>query len=156
MSKELITNFYKSFQQGDGETMGTMYHEDAKFSDEVFKNLTGAEVGAMWSMLLERSKGKLKIEFHSIVEAGNSTSCIWEAKYPFSKTGRKGHNVIRSQMTFKDGKIIDHLDRFNFWKWTRMALGASGILLGWTPFLHKKVRQQAHRSLAAYLSHGHR
>jgi ketosteroid isomerase-like protein len=151
MSKELITKFYQAFQKGDGETMASMYHPEAKFSDEAFKNLTGAEAGAMWNMLLERSKGELNIEFHTIEEANNSASCVWEAKYPFSKTGRKVHNVIHSKMTFEDGKISDHLDTFNFWKWSRMALGTPGILLGWSPIIRNKVQGMARKGLDEYI-----
>ena len=41
------------------------------------------------------------------------------------------------------GKIVRHIDRFDFWRWSRMALGPAGLLLGWTPLLHKKVQAKA-------------
>ena len=152
MSKELITKFYEAFQDGDGQTMAAMYHADASFSDAVFQNLNASEAGAMWQMLIERSKGDLKIEFHSLEEGDGSATCIWEARYPFSKTGRRVHNVIRSQMKFKDGKIIDHQDSFNFWKWSRMALGMPGVLLGWTPVIKNKVQTMARKGLDDYMN----
>lgn len=152
MSKELIIRFYKAFQDGNGETMASMYHADAVFSDEVFQNLNASEAGAMWKMLIERSKGNLKIEFHSIEEKEGSATGIWEANYLFGKTGRKVHNVIRSQMKFKEGKVINHQDRFHFWKWTQMALGIPGILLGWTPMMKNKVRAMARKELNDYMN----
>lgn len=152
MSKELISTFYEAFKNGDGQTMASMYHEDAQFSDAAFKNLNAKEAGAMWNMLIERAKGDLKIEFHSVEEGDDSATCVWEARYPFSKTGRRVHNIIRSEMKFKDGKIIDHKDHFDFWKWSRMALGTSGLLLGWTPIIKNKVQTMARKGLTDYMS----
>ena len=45
--------------------------------------------------------------------------------------------------TFKiaDGLIVDHVDRFSFWKWSRQAIGTKGLLLGWTPFLRAQGRR---------------
>lgn len=41
------------------------------------------------------------------------------------------------------GLIATHRDRFNFWRWARQALGAPGVLLGWSPSLKRKVRNTA-------------
>ena len=151
MSKELISSFYKAFQEGNGEAMASMYHPDAQFSDPVFQKLNESEVGAMWKMLIERSKGDLKITLHSIEESEGEVSCIWEANYAFSKTGRRVHNMIKSTMIFLDGKIIDHKDHFNFWKWSGMALGTSGLLLGWSPIVKNKVKGIAQKGLNEYI-----
>jgi ketosteroid isomerase-like protein len=150
-NKEVLERFYTAFQQGDAATMSSLYHPDGYFSDPVFQALTAEEAGSMWTMLIERSKGNLAIEFHSIEEDEYSISCTWEAKYLFSKTERPVHNVIRTKMTIEDDKIIIHEDVFNFWKWSRMALGAPGLLFGWTPFLKKKVQTQAQTSLQNYI-----
>jgi hypothetical protein len=48
--------------------------------------------------------------------------------------------------------ITRHRDRFNFWSWSRQALGAPGLLLGWTPFLRQKVRAQAAANLQKFLA----
>jgi hypothetical protein len=50
-----------------------------------------------------------------------------------------------------DGKIVRHTDTFGFWKWSRQALGISGVLLGWSGFLQNQVRQTARRSLREYV-----
>ena len=49
-----------------------------------------------------------------------------------------------------DGLILTHRDRFDFWAWSRQALGTPGLLLGWSGFLRDKVRAQAAKNLAAY------
>ena len=61
------------------------------------------------------------------------------------------HNIIEAQFTFQDGLIHTHRDTFDFWRWSRQALGPAGVLLGWTPMLHNKVRREARRGLDAYL-----
>jgi hypothetical protein len=53
------------------------------------------------------------------------------------------HNKIDAEFAFRDGLIVDHTDTFNFWKWTRMALGPMGFLMGWTSMVQNKVRSQA-------------
>jgi hypothetical protein len=35
----------------------------------------------------------------------------------------------------------------DFWPWSRQALGAPGLLLGWTPLLRAKVQRQAGANL---------
>ena len=148
--EKLVRGFYTAFQQRNYREMQRLYHDDATFSDPVFRNLNSTEVRAMWAMLLSGAKD-LKIAFGDIrVNAGIGT-CSWEAWYTFSKTGRKVHNIIHSQMTFKDGKIISQVDHFNFWRWSRFALGTPGPLLGWTPLIQNKVRGTARKSLNAFM-----
>lgn len=151
MSKETIQTFYQSFQNHDPKGMIECYHEKVIFNDPVFRNLDCTETGAMWSMLIERADGNLKINFHDILADDSFGQCTWEAIYPFSKTGNEVHNVIHASMEFEDGLIIKHTDFFNFWRWSRMALGTPGTLLGWTPILKNKVRQMASKSLKNYL-----
>lgn len=141
-NEELITRFYTAFQNGDPETMASCYHEQARFQDPVF-NLQGESVGNMWRMLLGKGGGKMQMNFSDVQGSEQGGSAKWEAKYPFSKSGREVHNKISSQFEFKDGLIVTQIDSFNFWKWTRMALGTTGLLLGWTPLVQNKVRAQA-------------
>jgi len=62
------------------------------------------------------------------------------------------HNIIDAQFTFRDGLIASHRDRFDFWSWSRQALGAPGLLLGWTPALRRKVQARAAANLKAFRS----
>mgnify|MGYP000423281271 CR=1 FL=1 len=50
-----------------------------------------------------------------------------------------------------DGLIIEHRDSFDFYRWSRQALGVPGLLLGWSSFLQNKVRAQAAANLKRYL-----
>ncbi len=145
-NEKLINDFYEAFRRGDGETMAASYHQDATFRDPVFPKLNREEVGAMWRMFCS-GEVEVSVEYSGISCSESSGQGHWEARYPFRTTGRPVHNCIDARFTFKDGKILSHVDSFPFWKWTRMALGTSGLLLGWTPLLRKKVQSLAKKSL---------
>ncbi len=126
--------------------MAAAYHRDIHFSDEVFANLRGPNAGAMWRMLCDHAED-LKIEFSDIDADNRSGRAHWEAWYTFTTTGRKVHNVIEARFEFRDGRIVRHRDTFDFWRWSRQAIGPVGVLLGWTSFLKKRVRREAARNL---------
>ena len=147
-NQDTINRFYRAFQERDGATMSACYAPDATFRDPVFE-LSGDRIGLMWRMLTERGKD-LRVEFSNVVADENAGSADWQAWYSFSKTDRKVHNVIRARFRFQGGLIVDHVDDFDFWRWSRQALGPAGLLLGWTPMLRAKVRKQAADGLDAY------
>lgn len=151
----LIERFYAAFQALDGDTMQACYTSDAHFEDPVF-TLDGRQVGGMWRMLCEtiRTKGRdaWKLETSGISADASSGRAHWEPHYRFSATGRLVHNIVDAEFTFRDGLIATHHDTFAFWRWSRQALGPTGLLLGWTPLVRNKVRAQAAANLAAYMN----
>ncbi len=147
---QVITDFYTAFQKRDYAAMNASYHKDLHFKDEVF-DLHGKEAPAMWHMLCERGTD-LEVTFSDISANGETGKAYWEAIYTFSQSKRKVHNKVHASFRFKDGKIIEHIDQFNFWAWTRMALGTAGMLLGWTGFLRTKVQTTAGKSLKAFIA----
>lgn len=141
--KELIERFYTAFAAGDVETMASCYHKDARFSDPVFPELDGKdEVMKMWRTLVGRSDD-IRIVLGEHAADDRRGTAHWTATYTFTTTGRHVVNEIDAKMIFRDGLIVDHTDSFDFWKWSRQALGAPGLLLGWSPMLKKKVRAQS-------------
>ena len=149
MSREVISRFYEAFAARDHETMARCYAVDARFSDPVFTDLRGPEVAAMWRMLCRRATD-LKIEFRDVQSSGDSGSVHWEAWYSYTATGRPVHNVIEATFTFRDGLIATHCDQFDLYRWTRQALGTTGILLGWTPIMRSALRRKAALALARF------
>ena len=149
-NEQLIRNFYESFARNDAEGMIDCYAQDVVFSDPAFGELRGAQAKNMWKMLVERGGGNLKIDFSNVKADEHKGSADWTADYLFSKTGRQVFNKIHAEFEFKDGKIVRHKDTFDAWKWSRQALGVSGLLLGWTGFLQNKIRQNALQSLREY------
>ncbi len=148
-NEELIAKFYTSFQKRDATGMIDCYDPDVQFSDQVFVDLKGDRAKAMWQMLCARGSD-LKIVFGNVQANDDVGQAHWEATYTYS--GRKVHNVIDAAFQFKDGKIIQHQDSFNLWKWAGMALGPIGLLLGWSPFVQKRIRRSANDRLEKFIA----
>jgi ketosteroid isomerase-like protein len=146
----LLETFYSAFARLDAETMVSCYAPLAHFSDPVFQDLLGAEVFSMWRMLARRAK-EFTLTYRDVVADDAAGRAHWEARYLFSKTGRRIHNVIEASFSFADGKIVSHKDDFDLWRWAGMALGAPGTLLGWTPILQRKIRREAMKGLEEFM-----
>ncbi len=154
-NQQIIQKFYTCFQQLDFAGMQSCYHDDIQFSDPAFANLKGKEAGAMWQMListLAKNKADWKLDFGAVEADDVHGSARWEAHYIFSFTGRKVHNIISAKFTFKDGKIIHHVDSFDFYRWARMAFGITGMLIGWTSYFKNKLREKTHQRLTAFMN----
>ncbi|HVY61203.1 MAG TPA: nuclear transport factor 2 family protein [Planctomycetota bacterium] len=151
-NEELIHRFYAAFQKRDAATMASCYHPDVRFSDPVYTDLRGWRAGAMWRFLCERAASSgLRIEYRDVSADDRAGRAHWDAYYRFG-TGRDVHNSIDAEFEFKDGKIVRHRDRFDFWRWTRMALGPVGVLLGWTPLIQNGVRKKAGGLFEAWIA----
>lgn len=145
----LIHRFYTAFSKLDAETMAACYADNVVFSDPAFPHLAGKDAGDMWRMLTSRASD-FSLVFDGVQADDRQGSAHWVASYTFSQTGNQVVNDISASFEFKDGKIIQHTDRFDLWKWARQALGLKGALLGWTPFVKNAIRQQAAKGLAIY------
>jgi len=146
---ELITRFYQAFQQRDAETMAACYAEDVQFSDPVFTDLRGTQAGDMWRMLCAKAQD-FSLTFDEVTADEHSGRARWVASYTFSQTGNRVVNRIEARFRFRDGKICEHHDQFDLWRWAAQALGLKGRLLGWAPFVQNAIRQQAGKGLAAF------
>jgi hypothetical protein len=122
--------------------MQACYAEDAQFDDEVF-TLAAAP---------DRRHVAHAVHGHARqgprrLEAGDTRHhrpqrALGRA-LPFSATGRWCINRIDAEFEFdKHGLILRHRDRFDFWAWSRQALGVPGLILGWTPLFRKQVQAQ--------------
>lgn len=149
---QVIVSFYEAFGRGDVETMAACYHPEAHFSDPVFPDLNGPEVMKMWRGLLGRSTDlAVRLGEHGAsgaVDTGPGEGhAHWTATYTFGATGRPVVNEVDARFGFEDGLIRDHRDSFSFWRWSRQALGAPGLILGWTPPLRARVQRDAAKLL---------
>jgi ketosteroid isomerase-like protein len=148
---ETIASFYQAFQERDHVAMAACYHEDVHFSDPVFPNLRGDEARAMWHMLCDRGTD-LRVTFEDVTAEGDRGAAHWEARYTFSPTMRLVHNRVEASFVFQDGKILRHVDQFDLWRWTRMALGTTGTLTGWSGPAQSKVRKTAAHGLQRFMA----
>lgn len=150
-NEETINKFYTAFQKLDYATMQSCYHPEAVFNDPAFGLLDAESTNAMWEMLCKRATNFSLTYDHIILLDEEYTTCLWNAHYTFGKTGRKINNKIKAYMRFKDGLIIEHTDGFDFYKWTRMALGIPGFLFGWSNFMQRKIQKQAREGLIKFM-----
>jgi ketosteroid isomerase-like protein len=153
VSRELVERFYTAFARKDGDAMAACYTPDARFSDPVFVDLRGREPGEMWRMLTGRATD-LTVDLVEHDADERLGSARWVARYTFTATGRPVVNDVRASFRFANGLIAEHIDRFGFYAWARQALGPSGLLLGWTPFLRATVRRRARADLDRFME-GH-
>ncbi len=146
---QLIERFYQAFNDGDGKVMAACYAPNIHFSDPVFTDLRGERAGAMWQMLTE-GPGEVRVELLEHEADDTVGAAHWKAHYTFSGTGRPVVNDIQATFTFKNGLIVEHHDDFDFYAWSRQALGLTGVLLGWTPIVKSAVRKKAAGMLEKY------
>lgn len=105
--------------------MSACYTEDVVFSDPAFGELRGRDAGDMWRMLTTRAKD-FSLTFDSVRSDERSGGAHWVATYLFSQTGNTVVNDIQARFVFRDGKICEHHDNFDLWRWSRQALGTKG------------------------------
>lgn len=148
----VLERFYSSFQKGDAMGMSSCYHDSVTFTDPAFGRLKGKEVRAMWTMLLSKKESELKIEYSGITADEKSGKAHWIATYKYGPQKRKVVNKINSRFIFSENKILEQVDDFDLWTWSRQALGPIGLLLGWTPFLRKKIQTMARKSLHSFMN----
>lgn len=128
-----ITRFYEAFQRKDAAAMAAEYAPRVHFSDRVFPNLHGSQAGKMWSMLCESDE--LEVTFSGVRAGERYGVARWEARYVVF--GNPVHNVIDANFEFgPDGKIVRHVDGFDFERWANQALPSAarfvpgGVKLG--------------------------
>ncbi|MEO8544289.1 MAG: nuclear transport factor 2 family protein [Burkholderiaceae bacterium] len=155
--RSTLTRFYNAFAHLDPATMARCYAPEAQFQDEVFMLDGRDQVMAMWFMLCESLDGGGRVDWklnYRIASIDARTARLhWSAHYHFGKAGRPVHNRITASFRFDDaGRITHHHDSFDFWRWSRQALGFPGLLLGWSPLLRRQVRSRAHAGLDRYIA----
>ncbi len=157
--RRTIDNLYNALAQLDTDAIADCYASDAVFDDEVFSLQGKREVTAMWRMLcdavLADGSGVWRLCLGEVQASADSGQAHWEADYCFRSTGRLVHNSVEARFAFnRMGLIVQHRDRFDFWHWARQALGAPGVLLGWSPVLRTVVQRSAAAQLRRYMARG--
>ncbi|MEO0404661.1 MAG: nuclear transport factor 2 family protein [Bacteroidota bacterium] len=149
--EECIHHFYNSFAEKDHQGMASCYHSEIVFSDPAFGELKGEKLSKMWEMLLSNPNSELKVTYSDVQADELHGSANWTAEYNFGSQSRKVVNHIQAKFEFKDGLIVKHTDHFNLWKWSRQALGTTGLLLGWSPLVKNKVKSMANGMLDKFM-----
>lgn len=149
-NEEVIRKLYSALQRVDHEDMIRCYHPEAIFKDPVFDLRSKKEIAGMWTMLCKKAK-EFEFHFDQVQANEEKGKARLKAKYLFSQTNRMVVNKIDAHFKFKNGLIIEHIDSFDFWRWSRQALGFFGLILGWSSFLQKKVQQKAYNNMKTFI-----
>ena len=150
-NEQIVFDFYSDFQNLNAEKMVSHYSDNIQFEDPAFGKLHAEDAKNMWRMLCENAKD-LKITFTIIESKENMVKAHWNAEYTFSRTGRMIYNSINAHFIFENGLIISHKDHFDLWKWSRQALGTSGVLFGWSPLFQKKLQKTTAKMLLNFMT----
>lgn len=150
--EELITKFYSAFKHSDSKTMIDCYHPEVEFSDPGFPLLKGKQVFAMWAFFCQRKTDPKSRSFSQVRADKSGATAHWEAQYIFPGTKRFVHNKINARFLFRDGKIIHHVDTFDFWKWSRMAFGPIGLVCGWSHTFQRALQKKVRRVLDDFIA----
>ena len=149
-NESIVSDFYTAFSRLDHAAMSELYSDDPIFNDPAFGVLQGEEVLAMWKMLCMNAKD-FSLTYKNIECDGEYCTCNWTANYLFSKTGRRVVNNVKAHIRIQGGKITEHTDEFDIYKWSRQAFGLSGVLLGWSGYMKNKIRATAKGRLYAFM-----
>jgi ketosteroid isomerase-like protein len=153
-ARALVECFYESFGRLDSEAMLACLHPEITFSDPLFPNLRKDQVFAMWRMLIAsaaRHPEDFKLSYEFVFLEERKAQVHWQAQYRYGGR-RKVHNKVLATLTFWDGKIVRHVDGFNFYNWGRQALGPLGLLMGWSAKFRASVQVAAKKQLSVYMS----
>ena len=141
----------RRFARRDATAMAACYAPDARFTDPVF-DLAGAEIGAMWAMLCARGKDLTRRMARCAGRRRRGQRALGAATIRSRPPAGPSHNVIDATFVFRDGRIVEHVDRFDLWRWSRHGARREGLLLGWTPLVRNAVRAQARKGLDAWMA----
>jgi ketosteroid isomerase-like protein len=124
----VLEKLFTSLDRRDHEAMAACYHPDAVFRDIAFTLRGRKQIHAMWHMI---SESDLRAS-HTIRRIdGRAATVELVADYTFGSTGRRVHNVIRSDIHFMDGLIIRQLDSCSALRWGVRALGPVKGVMSW-------------------------
>jgi ketosteroid isomerase-like protein len=143
----LLETLYNSLNKKDHAGMAACYHPDAEFEDIAFTLRGKSRIHAMWHMI---SEGDLQATF-TIREADDQAGVVDVVDdYTFRDTGRRVHNVIRSEFRFRDELIISHHDYCDALKWGMQALGPVKGFMSW--LVPSKRREMAMAKLEKFIA----
>jgi hypothetical protein len=137
---QLIERVYAGIANHDLTAISECYHEDARFRDIAFECQGRARIHQMWHLVCH--SGRPAVSGTSFDANDRSGSGKWHAEYWIDRTdddpGRFVVNDLRSTFTFRDGLILEHHDRCNWFKWANQAFPFPKNVAAYVPAVRKK------------------
>ncbi|SCY07660.1 SnoaL-like domain-containing protein [Nonlabens sp. Hel1_33_55] len=149
-TKTLLTQFYKGLKNANASNMTALYKDNSHFKDPVFGDLHGEHAISMWHMLFSKNN-QVKISYKIIEATPTYGKVQWTANYLNGSNKRPVTNHVTANFKLADGEIVNHVDSFNLSKWSRQALGVSGLLMGWSSFMKNQIQKKTNSLLDHYI-----
>ncbi len=155
----VVGRFFEAFAASDWQTMARCYHDKASFSDPVYPDLREERIVYRWHQLLSaaetstlksgsknsHSLNNLKLEYRVLFGDERKAQVLWTASYLYQN--RSVSNEVLSTLAIWDDKIVRQVDEYNFWRWSRQALGLTGLAFGAMPWYQRSVQRSAQSRL---------
>lgn len=139
--KAVAEKFYDAFCTRRHDDMEALYAPDAKFKDAIFAFSDRAGTMRMWRALL-RPGSDATFSYSFERTDGDVAHGTWVAHYKLGK--RPIVNRIKSSLTVRDGRIVEHVDDFAWSTWAKQAfpLGPLVSVPGVRWFLTRAIRRK--------------
>jgi ketosteroid isomerase-like protein len=118
-TRQVADEFFSAFQKKDLAGFEKVYAPNATFKDPIYDLKDRGEVLKMWKSLFAAGKD-LKVTYEILETNGDKAKVAWKADYKVF--GRKVHNEAVSELTVKNGQIVEQKDSWSWSKWAKQAL----------------------------------
>jgi hypothetical protein len=145
--RQITRQFFDQLIARDLAGMLALYHPNIHYSNPFFE-LRGVDVGALWRMSWSYLPD---IRVACTDSDIRGSSVYWQASYTYPPTGRYIEQHLTADLTFVDGTIIRHVDRFNIHEWAHKAYGTVGALFGGWRMFERRIAVKARTRLAAFV-----
>lgn len=134
---------------GAMECCGAQIVYSSPFFEGSFERQGRESVGAMWRAWL-RSMPDARIVCDDIRASHEHASAYWTVDYTLPNSFGRVQQRISADLSFAEGKIIRHRDRFNLHEWASREYGTPGSLLGGKRAFQKWAVARERARLAAF------
>ncbi|MCL4748137.1 MAG: nuclear transport factor 2 family protein, partial [Burkholderiaceae bacterium] len=122
MSEALVRRYFDALARLDGEAMTRCLHPMVSYSDPVFADLRGDDVGWRWR-LMARGAADMHLAYDIVWGDAHKAQVQWLARYRFAGSHRQVSNQVCTTLTFWDGTIVRQIDEYDFPRWSRSSAG---------------------------------
>ncbi|MFA5899664.1 MAG: nuclear transport factor 2 family protein [Hyphomicrobium sp.] len=138
-SVRLVTEgLFLALRRRDATGVAACYDQDAVFSSPIIGDVRGADVEALWRAIFAATCDST-LSF-TIVDLGLTSARVEGiAKYSLLASGRSVTSRFNSALHIRDLRVMQHDDNFDAWAWASMALGPTGLLLGWSKAWRRRM-----------------
>jgi len=146
---DVLNTFLRALAQRDVEAMIRCYTTTATYHSPIFPQVEGDTLTATWQWFCAKAPDLTMVVDEQAFEA-NTARVQWTATYTFPKTGRPVVQVTDSIFVFEGPQLCRHEDRFDLHRWSHMALGPLGRVLGGRRWLQRSLQRAAAERVARF------